>query len=260
VSLPLRARGVAISFGGREILHGIDLDVRASEIAAIVGPNGAGKSTLLRALSGTVPIARGEVLLDGRTIADLRRIDVARKIAVVPQDVPPAPGFTVREVVAMGRAPHQGRWLRQSREDASIVDRAIARCRLEGLEDRPFAVLSGGERKRAVVAQALAQEPTILLLDEPSAFLDLRHAVELFEIAVERAAEGVAVVAIVHDLSLAARYAASVTLLVDGRIAAAGPPSEVLTEPTLTRAFGVPIARLDGGSGTVAFAPLPRSR
>jgi iron complex transport system ATP-binding protein len=175
--------------------------------------------------------------------------------------VPSAPGFTVREVVAMGRAPHQDSWLRERREDSAAIASAIERCMIGALEDRPFDRLSGGERKRVLLAQALAQAPRVLLLDEPSAFLDLRHAVALFELAREEAARGVAVAAIVHDFALAARFADRVALLVDGALVAAGSPDAVLSEETLGAAFGVPIRRLrDERAGTMAFAPEPRSR
>lgn len=257
----LEARAVAVAYGAREVVHGVDLELRAGEILAVVGPNGAGKSTLLRALSGVVAPARGEVLLDGRPIASLSRLEIARSVAVVPQDVPTAPGFTVREVVAMGRAPHQGAWMRERAEDRDAIAAALVRCGVEAFAERSFTALSGGERKRVLVAQALAQAPRVLLLDEPSAFLDLRHALAVFDRAAEEAARGCAVLAIVHDLSLAARYAARVALLVDGRLEAVGAPDEVLDEARLARAFGVAIARVrDHARGVDAFAPAPVTR
>jgi len=257
----LAALGVSVAYAEREVLHGVDLALSGGEVLAIVGPNGAGKTSLLRALAGVVSPSTGEVRLDAHPLGTLTRGDIARSIAVVPQDVPSAPGFTVREVVAMGRAPHQDAWLRERREDASAIDAAIERCAIGALAERPFDRLSGGERKRVLVAQALAQAPRVLLLDEPSAFLDLRYAVALFELAREEAARGVAVAAIVHDLALAARFADRIALLVDGSIVAVGGPDAVLTEETLGSAFGVPIRRLrDEQAGTMAFAPGPRSR
>ncbi len=250
----LAARAVSVSYGERAVLHAIDLEVRSGEIVAIVGPNGAGKTTLLRALAGTLPPVSGEVALDGRPLSALGRRELAREIAVVPQDVPSAPGFTVRDVIAMGRAPHQSAWLRERKEDVAAVREALGRCALDGFAERPFDALSGGERKRVLIAQALAQAPRVLLLDEPSAFLDLGHAVATFELAREEAARGVAVGAIVHDFGLAARYADRVVLLADGRVRAAGPPRDILDEAHLSAAFSVPIRRLADGS-TLAFAP-----
>jgi iron complex transport system ATP-binding protein len=257
----LAARALRVAYGEREVLHGIDLRLQSGEIVALLGPNGAGKTTLLRALSGLLTPSSGTVELAGRALESLTRAEIARAIAVVPQDVPSAPGFTVRDVVAMGRAPHQTAWLRERSEDAEVIARVLARCGLAEFADRTFSALSGGERKRVLVAQALAQSPSVLLLDEPSAFLDLRHAVTLFELAREEASAGVAVAAIVHDLGLAARYADRAVLLVDGAIAAEGPPREVLDEAQITAAFGVPIRRLSDEAGlTMAFAPAARPR
>ncbi|MGZ3450318.1 MAG: ABC transporter ATP-binding protein [Polyangiales bacterium] len=253
----LEARSLAVSYGSREILRGIDIDVREGELVAIVGANGAGKTTLLRTLSGTVPKSHGEVLLEGRPIESFTRLEIARRLAVVPQDLPSAAGFSVREVVAMGRSPHQGTWMRSSERDRKTVDEALQRTRLVELADRPFDALSGGERKRATIAQALSQTPRVLLLDEPSAFLDLRHALDVFDLAREEVSRGVAVVAIVHDLSLASRFADRVALLAQGALAAFGPPAEVLDEDNLGKAFGVRIRRVrDPETGADAFAPV----
>lgn len=257
----LAAHALRVAYGAREVLHGIDLALAPSELLAIVGPNGAGKTSLLRAFAGVIAPSSGEVRLDDRPLSAMSRADVARAIAVVPQHVPTAPGFSVREVVSMGRAPHQDGWLRERKEDAAAIDSAIERCELVHLAVREFDRLSGGERKRVLVAQALAQSPRVLLLDEPSAFLDLRQAVALFELAREEVSRGVAVAAIVHDLALAARFADRIALLVDGAIVALGPPDEVLSEERLGSAFGVPILRLsDARAGTMAFAPGPRPR
>jgi iron complex transport system ATP-binding protein len=257
----LIARALHVAYGTRAVLHGVELALDAGEVLAIVGPNGAGKTSLFRALSGVLAPSSGEILLRGRALSSLGRAGIARALAVVPQHVPSAPGFTVREVVAMGRAPHQDAWLRERPQDVEAVERALARCDLGAFAAREFDLLSGGERKRVMVAQALAQSADVLLLDEPSAFLDLRHAVALFGLAREEAARGAGVVAIVHDLSLAARFCHRVALLVDGRLVALGTPDDVLTEARLEAAFGVPIVRLsDAAAHTIAFAPGGRSR
>ncbi len=256
----LRARDVTVAHAERTVLRGVSLDIEPGEILVIVGPNGAGKTTLLRALSGIAALASGEITVaqgaDHLSIRALSRRDIARTIAVVPQDVPSAPGFTVREVVAMGRAPHQGAWLRAGPEDERIVDEALVRCAVSELSERLFSALSGGERKRVLVAQALAQTAQVLLLDEPTAFLDLRHALALFDLATEEARRGTAIVAVVHDLALSARIADRVALLSEGALVAVGKPDDVLREDLLERAFGVPIVRLrDEAHGLDAFAP-----
>jgi iron complex transport system ATP-binding protein len=253
----LSARDLSIAYGSREVVHRVEFVARDGEVVAIVGPNGAGKTTLLRALSAAVVPTSGSVRLDDVSLASLSRREIAQRVAVVPQDVPSAPGFTVRDIVAMGRAPHQGAWLREREEDRKAVADAIARCSIADFVDRPFDALSGGERKRVLIAQALAQSTPVLLLDEPSAFLDIGHAVTAFDLAREQASRGSIVVAVVHDFGLAARYADRVALLRDGRVVASGPPAEILDEARLSETFAVPIRRLTDGA-TLAFAPARR--
>ncbi len=248
----LEARGLSVA----PMLRDVDLAIVEGSITAILGPNGAGKTTLLRALAGTVPSTSGVVELLGRPIGALLRGEIARLLAVVPQDTPEAPGYSVREVVAMGRAPHKSPWSRPSREDDQIVDAAMQRASVAELGDRELGSLSGGERRRVLLAQALAQRPRVLLLDEPSAFLDLPGTRSLFELLVEEAARGTAVVAVVHDLALADRHASAALLLSAGRVVAAGPTSGVLAPAPLREAFGVEVARLEQ-DGLVAFAARP---
>lgn len=256
----LVAERVAVGYGEVRVLEGVDLELRAGEILVLLGPNGAGKTTLLRALGGTLSPSAGEVRFDGRPLSSIARGDVARAVAVVPQDTPAAHGFSVRAVVAMGRAPHQGRWMRASPEDDSIVEASLARCGLSAMGERPFDRLSGGERKRVLVAQALAQRTPVLLLDEPTASLDLRRTLELFTLLADEAAQGAAIVAIVHDLALAARVADRVALLFGGRVVALGGVDEVMTAPLLSRAFETEIARVvDEATGVRAFAPASPS-
>jgi len=251
----LSAGDLGVSYDGRDVLFDVKVELTAGDLLVVLGPNGAGKTTLLRALAGTIAPTRGTVTFEGRDLASMARDEIARSIAVVPQEIPLADGFSVREVVAMGRAPHQGRWLRSSPEDRTIVEEAIARCEVESFADRPFAELSGGERKRVMVAQALAQRPRVLLLDEPSAFLDLEHAVALFELVTAEVARGTSVLAISHDLALTARFAQRVALLCAGRLSNPGPAAEVLHPDRLREVFHVEVERfLDAEGRPRAFA------
>lgn len=232
-------------------------------MCAILGPNGAGKSTLLRVLSGLLAPSAGSVRVRGEDVARLDRRAIARRIAVVHQHAEVAMGFTVSEVVAMGRAPHQAGWMRPSGHDEDVVRHALATCELDRLASRPVAELSGGEQKRVAIARALAQEAQILLLDEPGAHLDVRHLVAMHElIRAEVATRNIACVAVLHDMNLAAEYADEVALLKGGRLLAHGTVPEVLTYRRLKEVFEtelwVGVNELDGAR---YFLPVrPRSR
>jgi iron complex transport system ATP-binding protein len=204
----------------------------------VLGPNGAGKTTLVRVASGLLEPRSGEVTLLGKPLAGQPRGEIARVLAVVEQMQKVAGGFTVRDVVAMGRAPHQGAWMRESDSDQTIVDRALERCDLRALASRPAHALSGGEQKRVAVARALAQEPKVLLLDEPGAFLDVRHELDLYELlAAEVKERNLACLVVMHDLNVAAQFADRVVLMKSGSIVAAGPVSDVMTWQTLKETF-----------------------
>jgi iron complex transport system ATP-binding protein len=207
---------------------------------ALLGANGAGKSTLLRLLSGLLAPSEGVVRLGGLDVAGLDRRAVARAVALVPQTERAAEGFRVRQVVAMGRAPHQDGWMRLGAADVAAVDDALLRCDLGAVADRPVETLSGGEQRRVAIARALAQKAGVLALDEPSAFLDVRHRLELYDLLAEVAKrDGVACVVAMHDLDSAARVATRVVLLRGGRVVASGPPAEVMTPPLLGETFDV---------------------
>jgi iron complex transport system ATP-binding protein len=213
----------------------VDLVLAAGELVCLLGPNGAGKTTLVRVASGLLAPNEGEVTLLGAPIASRER---ARFLAVVEQQQEPAVGFTVREVVAMGRAPHQGAWMRETKTDAAAIDEALARCDLVALRDRPANALSGGEQKRVAVARALAQEPRVLLLDEPGAFLDVRHQLDLYELlATEVKEKKIACLVVMHDLNVASQYADRVVLLKSGRVVAAGRVADVMTYAVLKETF-----------------------
>nr|WP_239003866.1 heme ABC transporter ATP-binding protein [Nocardia panacis] len=242
-TVTLRARGLSATRGNRPVLDGVDFAVAAGEIVALVGPNGAGKSTLLAALAGELAPSAGTVELDGRALAHWSPLDMARRRAVLPQSHTVGFPFSAREVVAMGRAP----WLRtELRErDDELIAAAMALTDVEHLAARPFPALSGGERARVALARVLAQDTGTLLLDEPTAALDLGHQEAVLRLAAERAAAGAAVVVVLHDLGVAAAYADRVAVLEAGRIAADGPPRAILTTELLTRVYRHPIEVLD---------------
>lgn len=225
-------------YGAADALSGVSLTARAGELCAVLGPNGAGKSTLVKLLSGTLRPRKGTASIFGTNIEALDRRALARLVAVVPQQVDVALGFSVREVIMMGRAPHQGAWMSASTADQQAVDRAIEACGLGDLAARSVAELSGGEQKRVAIARALAQEAKLLLLDEASAHLDVRHAIAIHDVVRrELAQREVGCIAVMHDLNLAAQYADRVALLKTGRIVAEGTISEVMTYRLLKDVF-----------------------
>jgi iron complex transport system ATP-binding protein len=240
---PLEAIGLRASYAETKqdsafLLDQVDLVVKGGELVAVLGPNGAGKTTLLRALSGSLPARSGEVRLFGRPLGDHDRRDLARLMAVVGQSEEVAFGFSVRDVVMMGRAPHQGSWMRASEEDEAIVSDVVARCDLSHFAHRPVESLSGGEQKRVAIARALAQKPRVLLLDEPAAFFDVRHQLELYDLLAEAVArENLACLVVMHDLNIAAQYASRVALAKNGRFLAVGKVEEVMTYARLRETF-----------------------
>ncbi|NUQ87694.1 MAG: heme ABC transporter ATP-binding protein, partial [Glycomyces artemisiae] len=236
---PAAAEDLRVRLGGKDILRGVDLDVRAGEVLSLVGPNGAGKSTLLAALSGDLPPASGRALLWDRPAAEWSPLDTARRRAVLPQAHRVSFPFTVREVVGMGRAPWAGTG-RAADDDARIAD-ALARTETEPFAQRPFSSLSGGEQARAMLARVVAQDTGLVLLDEPTAALDLRHQELVGRRCRELAAEGRAVVIVLHDLDLAAAYSDRTALLSEGRIAAWGPPADVYTAERLGEVYRQPV-------------------
>jgi iron complex transport system ATP-binding protein len=234
----LRASGLIGGYDGRAVLHGVSLEVAAGEMLAIVGPNGAGKSSLLRMLGGLLEPWQGAIEMLGAPLKSWEGRAKARRLAFVGQDSAVAFSFTVLEVVLMGRAPHLGVMHFESRRDLAIARDALARFGVLELAARSIQELSGGERRRVLLARALAQEPQIALLDEPTAHLDLRHVAETFERLGElRATRGLAVIATLHDLNAAACYADRVLLLKDGTAVGLGTPQEVLTEEKLRAVY-----------------------
>ncbi|MER8097242.1 heme ABC transporter ATP-binding protein [Streptomyces goshikiensis] len=233
------ASDLHVRLGQREVLAGIELTARAGEVLALVGPNGAGKSTLLGALAADLPASSGVVRIDGRPVGDWSAPDLALRRSVLPQAAALAFPFPVEDVVRMGRAPWAGTPYADS--DGAVVAAAMAATEVTGFAERPFSALSGGERARVALARVLAQGAPLLLLDEPTAALDLRHQELVLRICRERAAAGDAVVVVLHDLGLAAAYADRAAVLHDGRIAADGPPAEVFEDGLLSRVYRQPV-------------------
>ncbi|GAB0107873.1 heme ABC transporter ATP-binding protein [Nocardia sp. JMUB6875] len=242
-TVTLHARGVSAKRGERTVLDDVDFPVIAGQIVALVGPNGAGKSTLLAALAGELELSGGSVDLDGHSLTHWTHLDMARRRAVLPQSHTVGFPFSAREVVAMGRSP----WARTPRqdEDDTAIAAAMAATDVQRFAARPFPALSGGERARVALARVLAQDTATLLLDEPTAALDLGHQEQVLRLARERATKGAAVVVVLHDLGVAAAYADRVAVLENGRIAADGPPREILTPQLLTRVYQHPVDVFD---------------
>jgi iron complex transport system ATP-binding protein len=235
----LELDGVGLSLGGRQVVRDVSLKVAPGEVVGLLGRNGVGKTTLVRIASGAVVPERGEVRLDGSRLCDMPRRDVARRLAVVPQDTHVPFPFRVSELVLMGRAPHQPLFGLESASDIARARDAMRRMGIEALAERSIFELSGGERQLVVIARALAQEPDLLLLDEPTAFLDLRHRIDVMQVVRALAAEGRGALVVSHDIALAARACDRLVLLADGVVAAAGPPAEVLTRERLQEVFDI---------------------
>ncbi len=230
---------VSVELGGTAVLEDVSLSVPEGEFLAVVGPNGAGKTTLLRTCNGLLSPERGTVSLDGADVTALPARAIGRLVATVPQETQLAFDFAVEDVVAMGRTPHRSRFATATDEDRDAVRSALERTETAQFSDRSVESLSGGERQRVVFARALAQETPILLLDEPTASLDINHQIRTLSMVRSLADEGKTVVAAIHDLDLAARFCDRLALLSDGGLLAAGPPEAVLTTETLESAFGV---------------------
>jgi iron complex transport system ATP-binding protein len=259
----IRVEDVSLSLGDTRILESIAFEAGTGRFVGVVGPNGAGKTTLLRTINGVLDPDEGRVLVDGSVVASLSAEAVARRVATVPQDTSLAFDFPVRDVVAMGRSAHRGRFERATDADREAVERALDRAQVRTLADRSVGTVSGGERQRVLLARALAQETPALLLDEPTASLDVNHQVRTLSLVRSLVEEGRTAVAAIHDLDLAARFCDALVVLAEGRVLAVGSPAEVLTPSVVESAFDTPVAIHENpatGTPTVTAVSAPDRR
>jgi iron complex transport system ATP-binding protein len=262
MSNAVTVQAVHVALGGVPVLHGVDLTVATGEWVTVIGPNGAGKSTLLRAVGGILPF-RGDIRLHETPIQRLGRRERARLVATVPQTPEVPPGMAVLDYVLLGRTPYIRALGRESTSDLEVVDRVLDRLDLTSLAGRPLATLSGGERQRAFLARALAQQAAILLLDEPTAALDIGHQQEVLDLVDELRGslpagrsphapeQGLTVIATMHDLSVAGGYADRMVLLARGRVVGSGTAAEVLTERALAEHYGARVRVVPGEHGPI---------
>ncbi|MEZ4640308.1 MAG: ABC transporter ATP-binding protein [Caldilineaceae bacterium] len=255
----LQAQQIHLAYDGKSIIESLDLRIPPGQITALVGPNGCGKSTLLRGLSRLLKPRNGSVYLDGKAIHTLSTKDVARQIGILPQSPTAPEGLTVHELVAQGRYPHQG-WLQQwSAEDERIVRDALAITNMVDFANRPLDTLSGGQRQRAWIAMSLAQQTEILLLDEPTTFLDLAYQIEVLDLLHDLNAQGRTIVMVLHDLNQACRYADHLVAMRQGQIVAQGAPSLIVDDALIRDVFGMAChVTVDPITGTPLCVPIGR--
>ena len=236
----LRARGLTLGYDDRAVVTGLDVDILDGKVTAIVGANACGKSTLLRGLARLLPPRDGAVHLDGTTLAELRTLDIAKVIGLLPQSPVAPDGITVADLVSRGRYPHQGWFRRWTDGDRDAVAAALDATGTAELVDRPIRELSGGQRQRVWVAMALAQDTDLLLLDEPTTYLDINHQVELLRLLRRLNADaGKTVVIVLHDLNLASRFCDHIVAMAEGAVVAEGTPGDVVTAELVAKVFGL---------------------
>lgn len=255
----LEAQALSLGYGDTTIIRELSLRIPQGKVTAIVGPNGCGKSTLLAGLSRLHKPLHGAVLLNGKAISGMSSRDVARQLALLPQEATAPDGLTVSELIQFGRQPHQGVLRQWSRQDHDIVRDALVATNLVELADRPLESMSGGQRQRAWIAMAIAQSTPLLLLDEPTSALDLGHQIEVFELIRDLSKAGKTIVMVVHDLTSACRYADHIVAMLDGSIVAQGRPLDVMTTDLVERLYGVRCVLIqDPRSGTPLIAGIER--
>ena len=240
-----------ITFGyhrDQPVLRGVGLEVRPGQVTALFGPNGCGKSTLLRCMNGALRPQSGQATLNGRRVSDLSAREIAREVAVVPQDTPADVPYTAEQMVMLGRYARWDAWGQETPQDREIVHECLTRLGIAGLAGRLFPQLSGGERQRVILARALAQQGSVLLLDEPASHLDIAHQLDLYELVRELASQGQAILMVCHDILVSPMFVDAAVLLADGCVVAAGAAAQVLAPENLDRAFGrlIRVAWQDG--------------
>ena len=251
------AQNLTYEIQAETLLEGVDLHADRGQLVGLIGPNGAGKSTLLRAISGILNYREGTIRLDGDDLKSLSSRDIAAGLALIPQIAPYTHGFTSIELVLMGRYPHLGRFQIEGKEDDRIARDAMRLTRTEQFADRTLDTLSGGERQRVFVSRALAQQPRVLLLDEPTSNLDVFHQLKVLDLVRKLVDGGLTAVAAIHDLNMAARYCDRLVLLKGGRVLSEGSPEEVLVPETIQSAFGVRAAVYrDPMTGSLALSVI----
>ena len=236
---PLGTQSITLKHDDHVIIDGLDVTFPAGKVTAIVGPNGCGKSTLLNGLSRVHLPSSGHILLNGKDIHSMPAKQVAKKLALLPQETSAPDGITVRELIRFGRHPHQSLFKQWGMDDRTAIEFALQAANLESLGDRLLDTLSGGQRQRAWIAMSIAQETPLLLLDEPTSALDLGHQIEVFDLIRELAAAGKTIIMVVHDLAMAARYADHLIAMKGGEIVAQGSPKQVITPEILEDLYGV---------------------
>lgn len=257
----IAAEGLTVRYPGaaRPALANVSLDVPAGSLYAVLGPNGSGKSSLIRALMGVTPLAAGRAVLGERATGEWKRGELARSVGVVSQAESIAFPLTVTELVGMGRYPHVGPLSRETKADREAVRRALEACDIDALASRDVTTLSGGEFQRTRIARALAQEPSVLILDEPTSSLDIRHQMAILELLRRSADDGITVLLVTHSLDLAAQFADRMLLLSGGEVAAEGGPDDVLREKVLSEVYGWPLSvSVDPETGAVRVVPVRR--
>ena len=258
----LRVEDLTLRYGDRTVIEGLDLSVLPGRVTSIVGANASGKSTLLRSMSRLLTPRSGQVLLDGEQVHRMPAKQLARTLGLLPQSPITPEGITVADLVGRGRHPHQGIFSRWSAADDEAVAAALDTTRSAELADRPVDELSGGQRQRVWIAMALAQDTDVLLLDEPTTFLDVSHQVEVLDLLTDlNSARGITIVMVLHDLNLAARYSDQLVMISAGAVRASGPPAEVLTEEGVQEVFGLTSRVIDDPvSGLPLVLPIGRHR
>ncbi|NLM20225.1 MAG: heme ABC transporter ATP-binding protein [Peptococcaceae bacterium] len=260
MNLSLEAHQITFRYAQENVLEGLSLEINQGDFVSIIGPNGSGKSTLLKNITAEFSPQEGVVLLENQDIFKIKKKNLARKMAVVPQETAAEFSFSVWETVLMGRMPHQKRFQTDSEQDLAITRRAMELSNVWHLKDRLITELSGGEKQRVIVARALAQEPQILLLDEPTSHLDLQHQLELLELLQSlNQTKGLTVIAVLHDLNLAAQFSQKIILLNKGRIVAYGDPAEVLTSKNILESYHIEVA-IAANEITGRFNIIPLSK